>query len=238
METLGIIGGMGPMATAYLLELVIQMTDAKTDQEHLDVILFDRPQVPDRTAHILDPAKPSPLPSMRDTAQTLERLGAGVICAPCVTSHCFYPELAASVSVPFLHMVEEAGRELLAAGKKRAGILATTGTVKMGLFQKALESAGVEWAIPGEAGQRLVMSLIYEDIKAGRPANMGKFQRASEELFDQGCDCLILGCTELSLVKRDIPLGHGYLDALEVLAKRCVQACGAPLQEVYHQLIS
>lgn len=238
MKTLGIIGGLGPMASAYLLQLIIEMTDAKTDQEHLDVILFDRPQVPDRTAHILDPAKPSPLPSMRDTAQTLERLGAGVICAPCVTSHCFYPELAASVSVPFLHMVEEAGRELLAAGKKRAGILATTGTVKMGLFQKALESAGVEWAIPGEAGQRLVMSLIYEDIKAGRPANMGKFQRASEELFDQGCDCLILGCTELSLVKRDIPLGHGYLDALEVLAKRCVQACGAPLQEVYHQLIS
>lgn len=238
MKTLGIIGGLGPMASAYLLQLIIEMTDAKTDQEHLDVILFDRPQVPDRTAHILDPAKPSPLPSMRDTAQTLERLGAGVICAPCVTSHCFYPELAASVSVPFLHVVEEAGRELLAAGKKRAGILATTGTVKMGLFQKALESAGVEWAIPGEAGQRLVMSLIYEDIKAGRPANMGKFQRASEELFDQGCDCLILGCTELSLVKRDIPLGHGYLDALEVLAKRCVQACGAPLQEVYHQLIS
>ena len=238
MKTLGIIGGLGPMASAYLLQLIIEMTDAKTDQEHLDVILFDRPQVPDRTAHILDPAKPSPLPSMRDTAQTLERLGAGIICAPCVTSHCFYPELAASVSVPFLHMVEEAGRELLAAGKKRAGILATTGTVKMGLFQKALESAGVEWAIPGEAGQRLVMSLIYEDIKAGRPANMGKFQRASEELFDQGCDCLILGCTELSLVKRDIPLGHGYLDALEVLSKRCVEACGAPLKEAYRQLIS
>ena len=125
-----------------------------------------------------------------------------------------------------------------AAGKTRAGILATTGTVKMGLFQQALEEAGVEWAIPSEAGQRLVMSLIYEDIKAGRPANMGKFQRASEELFDQGCDCVILGCTELSLVKRDIPLGHGYLDALEVLSKRCVEACGAPLKEAYRQLIS
>ena len=105
-------------------------------------------------------------------------------------------------------------------------------------YRQALEEAGVEWAIPSEAGQRLVMSLIYEDIKAGRPANMGKFQRASEELFDQGCDCVILGCTELSLVKRDIPLGHGYLDALEVLSKRCVEACGAPLKEAYRQLIS
>ena len=185
MKTLGIIGGLGPMASAYLLQLIIEMTDAKTDQEHLDVILFDRPQVPDRTAHILDPAKPSPLPSMRDTAQTLERLGAGVICAPCVTSHCFYPELAASVSVPFLHMVEEAGRELLAAGKKRAGILATTGTVRTRLFQDAFARLGLEAVVPDEEGQGYVMSLIYEDIKAGRPADPAKFQAVSEKLFAQ-----------------------------------------------------
>ena len=105
MKTLGIIGGLGPMATAYLLQLIIEMTDAKTDQEHLDVIVFDRPQVPDRTAHILDPEKPSPLPSMTATAKTLEGLGAGCLCAPCVTSHYFYKELAGSVSSPFLNMV-------------------------------------------------------------------------------------------------------------------------------------
>ena len=220
MKTLGIIGGMGPMATAYLLELIIQMTAAKTDQEHLSAVVLNNPQVPDRTAYILDRAKPSPLPVLEGMAHALENLGCGVLCAPC------------------LHMVRETAKELQAAGKTRAGILATTGTVKMGLFQQALEEAGVEWAIPSEAGQRLVMSLIYEDIKAGRPSNMGKFQRASEELFDQGCDCVILGCTELSLVKRDIPLGHGYLDALEVLSKRCVEACGAPLKEAYRQLIS
>ena len=112
METLGIIGGMGPMATAYLLELIIQMTDAKTDQEHLRTIVFDNPQVPDRTAYILDREKPSPLPVLEDMAQTLERIGCGVLCAPCVTSHYFYPELSGSVSVPFLHMVEETAREL------------------------------------------------------------------------------------------------------------------------------
>ena len=238
MKTLGIIGGMGPMATAYLLELIIQMTDAKTDQEHLSAVVLNNPQVPDRTAYILDQTKPSPLPVLQGMAHALEGLGCGVLCAPCVTSHYFYEELAGCVHVPFLHMVQETAKEPQTEGKNRAGILSTTGPVTMGLSRKPRESAGVEWAIPGEAGQRLVMSLIYEDIKAGRPANMGKFQRASEELFDQGCDCLILGCTELSLVKRDIPLGHGYLDALEVLAKRCVQACGAPLQEVYHQLIS
>lgn len=238
METLGILGGMGPMATAYLLELIIQMTDAKTDQEHLDVIVLNNPRVPDRTAYILDRTKPSPLPVLQGMAQTLEGLGAGVLCAPCVTSHYFYSQLAGCVKVPLLHMVKETARELQEAQVRKAGILATTGTVRMELFQNALESQGIDWALPGDHGQELVMSLIYDDIKAGLPANMGKFRRVSEELFDQGCDCLILGCTELSLVKKVTPLGHGYLDALEVLSKRCVEACGAPLKEAYRQLIS
>lgn len=238
METLGIIGGMGPMATAYLLELVIQMTNAKTDQEHLHTIVFDNPQVPDRTAYILDREKPSPLPVLEDMAQTLERIGCGVLCAPCVTSHYFYPELSSSVSVPFLHMVEETARELQEAGRKKAGILATTGTVSTGLFQRALEKFGIEWAAPSQLGQGLVMSLIYDDIKAGQPANMGKFRRVSDELFDAGCDSVILGCTELSLIKRNTPLGHGFLDALEVLAKRCVTTCGAPLKASFEQLLS
>ena len=142
------------------------------------------------------------------------------------------------MKVPFLHMLEETARELRAAGKRKAGILATTGTVRTGLFQGALEKQGLGWAVPSQHGQELIMSLIYEDIKAGRQPNMGKFQRASEELFDQGCDSVILGCTELSLVKKDTPLGHGYLDALEVLSKRCVQACGAPLKPEFEALIS
>lgn len=238
METLGIIGGMGPMATAYLLELIIQMTDAKTDQEHLNIMVFDNPQVPDRTAYILDRSKPSPLPVLEDMAHKLETLGAQVLCAPCVTSHYFYKELSGSVSVPFLHMVEETAKELRDAGKKKVGILATTGTVKTGLFQQALEKFGMDWTVPSQLGQKLVMSLIYDDIKAGLPANMGKFRRVSDELFDAGCDSVILGCTELSLIKKETPLGHGFLDALEVLSKRCVETCGGKLKVEYRQLIS
>ena len=108
MKTLGIIGGMGPMATAYLLELIIRMTDAKTDQEHLNIMVFNNPQVPDRTSYILDRTKPSPLPVLEGMAHSLETMGAQVLCAPCVTSHYFYQELSSSVSVPFLHMVETA----------------------------------------------------------------------------------------------------------------------------------
>ena len=237
VKTLGIIGGLGPMATAYLLQLVIEMTDAKTDQEHLDVIVFDRPNVPDRTAHILDRSKPSPLPSMTQTAKALENLGAGVLCAPCVTSHFFYKELSESIAIQFVNMVAETAAELKAAGRKKAGILATTGTVRTGLFQTAFEAAGLEAAIPDESGQALVMSLIYDDIKAGKSAGPEKFQRAAEPLFSAGCDCVVLGCTELSLVKKELGLDGRYLDALEVLAKRCVELCGAPLKAAYQHLL-
>ena len=238
MKTLGIIGGMGPMATAYLLELIIRMTDAKTDQEHLNVMVFNNPQVPDRTAYILDRTKPSPLPVLQGMARSLEEMGAQVLCAPCVTSHYFYRELSGSVSVPFLHMVEETARELSAAGKKKAGILATTGTASTGLFQKALEQAGLEWALPDQRGQELTMSLIYDDIKAGRPADPEKLRQASSPLLEAGCDSVILGCTELSLVKKELCLSEGFLDALEVLSKRCVETCGGKLKAEYRQLLS
>ncbi len=233
METLGIIGGMGPMATAYLLELVIQMTNAKTDQEHLRTIVFDNPQVPDRTAYILDREKPSPLPVLEDMAQTLERIGCGVLCAPCVTSHYFYPELSSSVSVPFLHMVEETARELQEAGRKKAGILATTGTVSTGLFQRALEKFGIEWAAPSQLGQGLVMSLIYDDVKSGRDGDPQKFAAIHRDLEEQGCDCGVLACTELSVFSSQHHLPPFYLDAMAVLAERSIQACHGRLQHIF-----
>ena len=91
MKSFGIVGGLGPMATAYLLgKLIVDMTDAKTDQEHLDVIVFNRPSVPDRTAYILDPTKPSPVPPMVDMARKLEALGVCAIGTPCVTAHSFH----------------------------------------------------------------------------------------------------------------------------------------------------
>lgn len=237
-KTLGIIGGMGPMATAYLLQLIIEMTDAKTDQEHLDVIVFNRPAVPDRTAYILDNTKPSPLPVLRDAAQKLTGLGAGVLCAPCVTSHYFYEALSGGIPVPFVHMLRETAEELRRAGKRKTGVMATTGTVRMGLFQSALGEAGIEAQLPSPACQELVMSMIYDEIKAGKPASPEKFQAAEEELYAQGCDSIVLGCTELSLIKKSAPLGPGYLDALEVLSKRCVQLCGGALKTEYENLLT
>lgn len=238
MKTLGIIGGLGPMATACFLQQIIEMTDAKTDQEHLDVIVFNRPNVPDRTAYLLDHTKPSPAVSMTETAKTLESLGACCLAAPCVTSHAVFPEIRRHVGIPLIHMVEETAKCLKQAGKKKAGIMATTGTVQSALFQKALGEQGLNFCIPDEGHQRLVMKLIYDDIKAGNPADMGDFETAARHLREQGCDSVILGCTELSVIKRNEDIGPGFLDAMEVLAKVCIETCGKPVKPEYACLIT
>lgn len=237
MKTLGIIGGLGPMATAMFLRRIVEMTDAKTDQEHLCAIIFNRPDVPDRTACILDPTKPSPVPAITKTAQTLARLGADYLAVPCVTSHAFFGEIAKGLPIPLINMVTATAESLKAAGMKKTGIMATTGTVQSALFQQALLSEGIAPMAPDSDIQTLVMELIYHDIKAGKPADMQKFARVSQSLFDGGCDSIILGCTELSVIHQQEQLGAGFIDALDVLAQRCIQLCEKPLKPAFEQLI-
>ena len=214
MKTLGVIGGLGPMATAYFLRRIVEMTDARTDQEHLDVIVLNRPSIPDRTAYILDRTKPSPLPPIVDAAKTLEQLGACCIAIPCITSHALFSEFSAAVGIPFIHILRETATHLKENGVAAAGIL------------------------PDEPNQQRVMSLIYDDYKAGRPLEWEKFQLAAGFVRKQGAECIVLGCTELSLIKRDRPVGPGVLDALDVLARASIKRCGKPLRPAYEQLIT
>ena len=237
-QTLGVIGGLGPIATAHFMELIIRMTEAATDQEHLDMIIYNRPSIPDRTGYILDQTKPNPLPEMIRVGNALARQGAKLIAIPCMTAHYFHRELTRYIEAPIVHAIHETAAHLKKHGITKVGILATDGTIRSRLFQRELENHGMEVLIPSPQGQKCVMSVIYDDIKANRPADMEKFRYASDELRTQGAQAIILGCTELSLIKRDCQIGAGYLDAMEVLARRCVLECGGRLKEEYQNLIS
>jgi len=237
-NTLGVIGGLGPIATAHFMELVIRMTEAQTDQEHLDMILYNRPSIPDRTGYILDKTRPNPLPEMIRVGNALARQGAKLIAIPCMTAHYFHADLTRYIEAPIVHAIHETAVHLKKHGITRVGIMATDGTIRSKLFQQELQKHGIEAVVPGEQGQKCVMSIIYDDIKANRPAQMDKFRFASDELRALGAQAIILGCTELSLVKRDYPIGAGYLDAMEVLAQTCVIRCGGTLKEEYQDLIS
>ncbi|MBQ7098782.1 MAG: aspartate/glutamate racemase family protein [Oscillospiraceae bacterium] len=236
--TLGVIGGLGPIATAHFMELIIRMTKADTDQEHLDMIIYNRPSIPDRTGYILDSTKPNPLPEMIRVGNALARQGAKLIAIPCMTAHYFHRELTRYIETPIVHAIHEVAAHLKKHGITRVGIMATDGSIRSGLFQQELQKHGIEPIIPGDQAQKCVMSVIYDDVKANKPAEMDKFRFASGELREKGAQAIILGCTELSLVKRDYAIGAGYLDAMEVLAQTCVLRCGGKLKEEYQELIS
>ena len=237
MKRLGVIGGLGPMATAYFLQLLIQMSDAKTDQEHMEVILHSRPQIPDRTRYILGYSGENPMPPMVEVGRGLASQGAEVIAIPCITAHYFQEELEEKIGVPILHAIEETACYLKEAGIERAGILATDGTMESCLFQKAFADHGLQWVTPDKNGQKQVMHLIYENVKAGRPVETARFEEVSGQLFREGAQAVLLACTELSLIKRDYPVGPGILDVMEVLAQKAVQTCGH-LKGEYERLIT
>ncbi len=235
---LGVIGGLGPMATAYFMELVTGMTDAATDQEHLEMLIYSVPSVPDRTRYILDNTSENPLPDMLRIGQLLSRQGAQRIAIPCVTAHYFFRELESGIPVPVINGVREVALHLQSHGITRVGIMATDGTIQSRVFHRELEECGIEAVIPTEARQADVMCLIFDDIKAGLPVDMERFAAAAQELRENGAQAIILGCTELSLIKRDHTIGPGFLDAMEILAQQAVLQCGKPLKEQYRSLIS
>lgn len=237
-KTLGVIGGLGPGATAYFYELITLMTNARIDQEHIDIDIISKPSIPDRTAYILGRSEDSPLKPMIEAGKSLDLLGVDYIAIPCITAHYFHEELSANIKAPIIHIIKETVKCLKCHGVESAGIMATEGTIASNLFQNELSRNGIKPIVPSKWSQDLVTSLIFENVKAGIPANMDYFHEVTEELNKMGADTNILGCTELSLIKRDESIGSGFIDAMEVLAKVSIINCQASLKNEYINLIT
>jgi len=237
-KVLGVIGGLGPMATANFMKLMIDMTDVSSDQEHLPMLVYNMPMIPDRTGHILDNTQPNPQPLMLKFGKALVEQGADFLAIPCITAHYFLDGLAENLTVPFVNGVRETVRYLKENGITKVGIMATDGTVGTGLFSRELEAQGLEAIIPDAENQAQVMHIIYKNVKAGVPAEMERFYAAANHLKEKGAEAIILGCSELSMLKSAASLGAGFLDAMEVLAQSCILRCGMPLKPEYKCLIT
>lgn len=235
---LGVIGGLGPIATAYFYELVSLMTEAYIDQDHIDINIISRPSIPDRTDYILGRSTESPLPYLIEAGRVLTTIGSEYIAIPCITAHYFHEELSKNIQTPIIHIILETVKYLKNHNVKRAGILATEGTIESRLFQNELEKNNIEPIIPSTHGQSLVTSLIYKNVKAGIPVRMEQFREVTDELKSGGADTIILGCTELSMIKRENKIGPGFIDAMEVLAMCSVTYCGGRLKKHYLNLIT
>lgn len=225
---LGILGGLGPMSTVYFYEMLTKHTVAHCDQDHLDIVISSRATTPDRTAYILGQSHEDPFAVMEQDARMLVEYGATLLAIPCNTAHYFYDRLSRSLPVPVLNMVQLTARQAKKMGCTKLGILATTGTVASGTYQAVCEAEGLQWAVPSPARQSALMEIIYCQIKQGQRVDMARFMEIADELRAAGCQQAVLGCTELSLIKRDEGLDSFFLDSTEVLAKETLAVCGKP----------
>ncbi len=223
---IGILGGMGPLATADLFQKIIQKTEAKSDQEHIHILIDCNTNIPDRTEAILHGGK-DPLPEMVRSAVTLENMGADVLCMSCNTAHYYYDAITPYLHIPFLHMPEETAKKTKAEGFGRVGLLATDGTCEAGVYDRAFQKIGIELIKPDIEGQKAVMDIIYKGIKAGNKAfPPDAFLRCLNSMKARGAEAFILGCTELPLAKDIYHIGEITLDPTSILAEAAIAFAG------------
>jgi aspartate racemase len=224
-KVVGILGGMGPEATANFLAKVIALTPAQRDQDHLRIIIDNNPKIPDRTEAILTKDK-SLFPILVETAKNLEKADADFIVIPCNTVHYFYEDLVTEISVPILHMMSEVVHAVSASlpGCKRLGLIATTGTVASNLYQKQFRKLEVEVIVPDPQYQAKIMDAILR-IKASHVRGRARREiiKAANLLIEREAQALVLGCTDIPLVVKVSDFPVPVFDSTEILAKATVK---------------
>ncbi len=217
---IGIIGGLGPLATVKFMEILNKYLDNKKEVE---LVVINDPTTPDRTSYILDNNKPNPIYSILEIIKKIELFNCDLIVMPCNTASYFYKEISLNTKIPFINIVEETVNYLSDAGIKKVGLMATEGTIKSMIYKHFLDEKEIELVLPSLEEQRIISSIIYDGIKAGRKVDINSFNKIITNLQNQGCEKIILGCTELSTLRMIYNIKENTLvDAMEILAKKTV----------------
>ena len=223
-KTIGIIGGMGPLATADLFKKIIIHTKASNDQEHIKILVDNNTDIPDRTDAILNNGK-NPVPQLIKSAVSLWAMGAEILVMPCNTAHYFLSEIQKNVEIPILNMIEITADEISERGINTVGLLATEGTVKSGIYQEAFERKGIRTILPRSDEQNAITELIYTGVKANKPDyDVNPAKTAMASLVERGAEILVLGCTELPVACELYNLNYSFCDPTLELAKAAIRA--------------
>ncbi|WP_107850405.1 cysteate racemase [Oceanimonas marisflavi] len=221
---IGILGGMGPLATVDFVTKIIHQTPASRDQDHLPLLVHSVPQIPDRTACLLE-NRESPLAALLKGLNTLISGGAGCIAIPCNTAHYWYEPLAQASSVPILHIAQACAEALAQEKITSVGLLATDGTLKAGFYTRELAEYGIALTTPQQELQRRVMEGIYLVKSGALEQGAQVLDGCMADMLQQGVERVILGCTEIPVALNALDSVHAHLgmDATRALAAACVQ---------------
>ncbi len=228
-NSLGIIGGMGPKATAVFYEKIIENTSAHKDQDHIDMVILNHATLPDRTKTILEKEEDTFLTLIHQDIKLLEYAGVANIAIPCNTAHFFYDKMQEMTQINIINMVEETVKSIyLKYGKNsKIGILATSGTISSGIYEAACHKYGMELYTPSEKQQEKIMKIIYTDIKGELVVDATEVEDIINDLvFKKDCSCIIIACTELSCIELSEDVTKHCIDAMNVLVQKSIELSG------------
>lgn len=233
-NVIGIIGGMGPMATVDLFRKIVTMTAAESDSEHIHILIDNDTAIPDRTEAILHGGT-SPVPYITAAAKRLEAMGADILVMPCNTGHYFHEEISAACTVPLLSMPDETAAAISGRGFSCVGLLATDGSVKSDFLDRAFDKYDIKLLRPDAEAQEKVMRLIYDEVKAGSTPRPECLFRALDTMAEAGAQAFVLGCTELPIAFEGVT-GYRFIDPTSILAAAAVKAAGYEVKHVHKSL--
>lgn len=219
----GILGGMGPLSGVDFMRRILLHTPASTDNEHIPLVLYSAPDLPDRSAAITRGA-PSPLAGLVAGIEALRLVGASEVAIACNTAHHWHGQLAKAAGVRVLHVVDGVQSCLSARGLQAAtlGLLATPGVIESGFYQRHLTARGRELVLPGTNDLDEALWPAIRAVKAGQlGAAEAPLALAMSRLFDRGADVIILGCSELGLIARQVA-DDRIVDSMDAFAAFCV----------------
>lgn len=223
-KIVGILGGMGPEATIDLFARIVEETHAKCDEDHLRIIIDNNPKMPSRQDAILNGGE-SPVPAMVETAKNLKNAGADFIIIGANTAHYFYDEVSSQVDIPFLHIINEAVKELLRtySNVKKVGVMATNAAVKTRLYNKCCVKFNLEVIDLDEETQNKVHNAIFDFKYNGKTEeNVKSASECVEKLISLGAEAVIMGCTEIPVILKNKVFSIPLIDPNDIIAKVAV----------------
>ena len=226
-RVLGVLGGMGPLASAHFMVRLTLLTPAARDQDHIPAVLWSDPRVPDRTGAKLGGGD-DPLPWLLRGIAGLRQAGCGAIAIPCNTAHGWYEQMLAAAGCPILHIVDAAAADLRRADIAPGviGVMGTAGTLAMRLYQDRLGRLGWDCLVPGEDEMQRLVSPAIAAVKANRPAEAyAPLAEVVGSLARRGARAVVLGCTEVPLGIQAGPwqtLGVPLIDTIDALARASI----------------
>ena len=223
-KVVGVLGGMGPAATLDFFARVLALTDARTDQDHIRLIIDNNPQVPNRNEAIAGTG-PSPAPTLVAMAHGLERAGAELLVMPCNAAHAFLAEVKRATSLPVISIIGVTVEAARAYHPRRVGLLAADGCIDADLYQTAFGKLNIATLVPdAQTRERFMATLYCIKQRDTGPEVRSAMRSLANDLIGQGAETIIAGCTEVPLVLNANDIDAPFVNSTDCLAKAAIAA--------------